>query len=169
MNLESTLDDGPRGSHTVGHVDMTTAASEPSGVGSELVAGLIGAGVAVACLLPPIVHLVSGPLGPAIGGFVGSSRVRAGARAKSIVAATIATTFAAAVAGVLGIATHVAARGELPSFVPTTRAGILGVAAVVWGYAAAVAFVGTVIRGAAAEKKEKAEAEAAETPGEDEA
>src|SRR5687768_7542162 len=33
-----------------------------------LIGGLLGAGVAVACLIPPILHFVTGPLGPLIGG-----------------------------------------------------------------------------------------------------
>ena len=33
-------------------------------------AAAIGFGVALACLVPPIVHLCSGPLGPAIGGYL---------------------------------------------------------------------------------------------------
>ncbi len=39
---------------------------------SYIVGGLIGFGTALACLLPPIIHFISGPLGPLIGGFTGS-------------------------------------------------------------------------------------------------
>ena len=38
---------------------------------------LIGFAVALAMLLPPIIHWVSGPLGPLVGGFIGGSRARA--------------------------------------------------------------------------------------------
>ena len=38
---------------------------------------LIGCGVALLMLLPPIIHFVSGPLGPLVGGFFGGSRARA--------------------------------------------------------------------------------------------
>ena len=31
-------------------------------------------GIALACLLPPIIHFCSGPLGPAIGGYFSGSR-----------------------------------------------------------------------------------------------
>ena len=34
-------------------------------------AALIGTGVALLCILPPIIHFLTGPLSPAIGGFVG--------------------------------------------------------------------------------------------------
>ena len=37
---------------------------------------LIGFAVALAMLLPPILHWISGPLGPLVGGFLGGSRAR---------------------------------------------------------------------------------------------
>lgn len=43
-----------------------------------LKAALITLGVSIACLLPPIVHFVTGPLGPAIGGYFGGSKARLG-------------------------------------------------------------------------------------------
>ena len=41
-----------------------------------VVNALIGLGVMVACLAPPILHFVTGPLGPAIGGFIAGIRSR---------------------------------------------------------------------------------------------
>ena len=38
---------------------------------------LIGFGVSLGCLLPPIIHFISGPLGPFIGGWVAGSRMEA--------------------------------------------------------------------------------------------
>ena len=38
-------------------------------------AAFIGAGVALLCFLPPILHFVTGPLSPAIGGFVGGMQL----------------------------------------------------------------------------------------------
>ena len=38
---------------------------------------LMGFGISLACLLPPVVHLVSGPLGPLIGGWFAGSRHQA--------------------------------------------------------------------------------------------
>ena len=38
---------------------------------------LIGFAIALAMLLPPMIHWVSGPLGPLAGGFIGGSRARA--------------------------------------------------------------------------------------------
>jgi len=37
----------------------------------------MGFGVCLACLLPPIVHLVTGPLGPLIGGWFAGSKYQA--------------------------------------------------------------------------------------------
>ena len=38
-------------------------------------AAFIGAGVALLCFLPPILHFITGPLSPAIGGFVGGMQL----------------------------------------------------------------------------------------------
>ena len=38
---------------------------------------LMGFGISLACLLPPIVHFVSGPLGPFIGGWFAGSKHQA--------------------------------------------------------------------------------------------
>ena len=38
---------------------------------------LIGFAIALGMLLPPIIHWMSGPLGPLVGGFIGGSRARA--------------------------------------------------------------------------------------------
>jgi nitric oxide reductase large subunit len=38
---------------------------------------LMGFGISLACLLPPIVHLISGPLGPFIGGWFAGSKHQA--------------------------------------------------------------------------------------------
>lgn len=38
-------------------------------------AAFIGVGVALLCFLPPILHFITGPLSPAIGGFVGGMQL----------------------------------------------------------------------------------------------
>ena len=128
--------------------------SEPdSSIGREFVSGLIGAGVSVACILPPILHLVTGPLGPMIGGFVAANRVRPGPRAQIIVALTIATALSGFVGSALGVAASVAAPNELPDWFPTTTTRIVAVAAVIFVYAGTLAAIGTVIRAAAGQSK----------------
>ena len=42
-----------------------------------LLPGLLGFGISLLCLLPPIIHFLTGPLGPLIGGFVGGLQTRA--------------------------------------------------------------------------------------------
>lgn len=39
--------------------------------------GLMGFGISVGCLLPPILHFITGPLGPVIGGFAAGMKARA--------------------------------------------------------------------------------------------
>jgi len=51
-------------------MESTTPVPAASTPGRELLAGLIGAAIAVACVLPPLIHLLTGPLGALIGGFV---------------------------------------------------------------------------------------------------
>jgi len=42
-----------------------------------ILSGLIGFGICICCLLPPILHFITGPLGPLIGGFVAGTRTHA--------------------------------------------------------------------------------------------
>lgn len=123
--------------------------AEPnSSFARELVSGLIGAGVSLVCILPPILHLVAGPLGPFIGGFVAANRVSATPRARIVVAVTIATTLATFVGAALGVAASVAAPSELPDWFPTSGARIATLACVVWAYAGTLAAIGTIVRSA---------------------
>jgi len=123
-------------------------AEKGSSLGRELVSGLMGAGVSMACILPPILHLVIGPLGPFIGGFVAANRVSATPRARVVVAVTVATALSTFVGTLLGAAASVAAQGQLPDWFPTSSARIAAIAAVVWVYAGTLAAVGTVVRSA---------------------
>lgn len=41
------------------------------------IAGLMGAAVALLCLVPPGIHFLTGPLGPLIGGAIAGARLRA--------------------------------------------------------------------------------------------
>ena len=55
-----------------------THETKPAALDQAFLYGLIGAGIAVACLIPPIVHFISGPLGPLIGGAFAGARTKAG-------------------------------------------------------------------------------------------
>jgi hypothetical protein len=124
-----------------------------SSVGREFVSGLIGAAVSVACVLPPILHLVTGPLGPMIGGFVAANRVHQGARARIIVSLTIATALSGFIGSALTLASSIAAKNELPDWFPATPPRIAAVVAVIFAYAGILASVGTVLRGAVGQRK----------------
>jgi hypothetical protein len=130
----------------------SSAPAEASTLGGELLSGLLGAGVAMACLLPPILHLVTGPLGPFIGGFVAANRAKPGARGRAIIAVTIGS----GVAGLAGVAAFVliglAGRSQLPSWFPAsgTLAMIL---AGVWTYATGLGAAGAAVSGAFARKE----------------
>lgn len=39
-------------------------------------ATVMSVGISILCLLPPIVHFVTGPMGPAIGGYLAGNRMR---------------------------------------------------------------------------------------------
>ena len=42
-----------------------------------IASALLGVTISVACLLPPVVHFITGPLGPFIGGYFAGSRIKA--------------------------------------------------------------------------------------------
>lgn len=77
------------------------APPEEAGFGAELVAGLLAVAIAIGCLIPPIVHFLTGPLGPAIGGFIAGQRVRPGARAVLVIAVMTGVGLAVAVGGLV--------------------------------------------------------------------
>lgn len=73
--------------------------SDPT-TGQNVVAGLIGVGIAFGCFIPPGVHFVTGPLAPVIGGFFGGTRT--GARGQD--AMVIGATLGVGLAVLLGVA-----------------------------------------------------------------
>lgn len=128
----------------------------PSSVGGEILAGLLGAGIAIGCVLPPIVHLVTGPLGPFIGGFVAANRARPGVRGQAIIATLVGTGVAGLMAIAAAVLVGLAGRSQLPDWFPSS--GALGaVLAGVWLYGAVLAMVGTAVSGAfSAKERQKA-------------
>ena len=129
-----------------------------STLGGELVAGLIGAGIAVGCVLPPLLHLITGPLGPFIGGFVAGNRQKPSGRGTAIIAVMIGT----GVAGLIGAAAQtlvaLAGRSQLPHWFPSP--GTLGaIVAVAWLYAAVLGAIGVTVSRSLAQKKEAASSE----------
>jgi len=137
-------------------MDAETPKAPPSTLGAEIASGLLGAGVAIACVLPPIVHLVSGPLGPLIGGFVAANRAKPGARGRAIIAAIVGTGVAGLMAIAATVLVSLAGRSQLPEWFPSsgTLAALL---CGVWLYGATLAMIGTVISGNFARKEKEPE------------
>jgi hypothetical protein len=43
---------------------------------NAIVGAIIAGVISIVCVIPPVVHFVSGPLGPAIGGYIAGSRLK---------------------------------------------------------------------------------------------
>lgn len=123
----------------------------------ELLAGVLGAGVAVVCVAPPIVHLVTGPLGPFIGGFVAASHARPGARGRFVIAVTIATGLSSILAIALGVLLSFAVPSDFPDWFPS-RPALAGILAGIWLYAAVLAASGAAVSNAVSRKQSSAKA-----------
>ncbi len=111
-------------------------------VGKSLLGGLIGLGVCVLCLLPPIFHFVLGPLGPAIGGFVGAARVKARGREAGIVGMTIGVGISAIVSSLVYVGGSMVAAGRQP---PPALVAVVG--AIVLLYATTLGWLGAWFAG----------------------
>jgi hypothetical protein len=121
-----------------------------STVGRELLFGLLGVLIALACVLPPLVHLVTGPLGPFIGGFIAANQVKPGPRGRAIIACTIGAGLAGLGAAV---ATAVLVLGDPPpNWFPSkdTLSLILGG---VFVYGTTLAAIGAAVSSAIARKE----------------
>jgi hypothetical protein len=121
-----------------------------STLGRELLGGLLGVAVALGCVLPPLVHLVSGPLGPFIGGFVASNFVKPGMRGRAVIGVTIGSGLAALGAA---IATAIISFGgsSAPSWFPSKDTiGLILVG--VWVYGSALGTAGAAVSRAWANK-----------------
>ncbi len=66
-----------------------------------LTSALIGSVVALCMWLPPIIHFVSGPLGPLVGGCVGGSRTRATPCRAAVIGLIMGLFMVAPVAGLV--------------------------------------------------------------------
>lgn len=64
-----------------------------------LLGGALAALIALACVLPPLLHIVTGPLGPAIGGFVVAQRLRPDGNRVLLLASALGITLATLATG----------------------------------------------------------------------
>lgn len=112
---------------------------------------LVGFGVALLMLTPPIVHFVTGPLGPLVGGFFGGSRAKATFPVAVGVGLLMALFMVAPVGGLVALGTVF----DIP-FLPQSVLDALGVVAVVIVvYTGMMGTVGAVIGGRVAGKAEE--------------
>ncbi|GIW11535.1 MAG: hypothetical protein KatS3mg061_2592 [Dehalococcoidia bacterium] len=122
------------------------AEQDPPRTGNPFAAGLIALAIVVACILPPILHFVTGPLGPFIGGLVAGSRVSGRPRELAIIALTVGVGLALFTGGIGGL--WVAVASSLPAASAPTlswpvlaevSAGLLVYGALLAGLGAALA------------------------------
>ncbi|MBI4506986.1 MAG: hypothetical protein HY691_15760 [Chloroflexi bacterium] len=109
-------------------------------VGRDILAGLAGVAVAVGCLLIPLVHLVTGPLAPLIGGWFAGTRVRARVGDGLIIGATIG----------ICLALLVGALGEALGFLlrqPTVQTAVPAIAGFVLLYGVLMGMLGAILGG----------------------
>ena len=124
-----------------------------------LKAALIGVGVMLACFVPPIVHFVTGPLSPAIGGFVVGLRLRC----RLNQAAAVGAIMAGVLLLVAGVIAAIAA-AFIPGLLPSVHWAILVLAVVgVYVYAFWLAMLGAWAGGAFARRSEQASADAGQS------
>ena len=77
--------------------------------------------IATVCVVPPVVHLIVGPFGPFLGGFIAANRVNPGTRGRIIIAALVGSGLAG-VAGSPGDSVAVLRRAKrIARLVPVVR------------------------------------------------
>lgn len=136
--------------------------SKESSLGGEILAGLMGAAIALGCALPPVVHLLTGPLGPFIGGLVAGGRVAASLRGRIVIGACIGLGLSGVIGTVLAVFASLATPSELPSWFPWSSSARLAIVGVVWTYGAVLGTVGATASGSVSRRKEAERTEQAE-------
>jgi hypothetical protein len=116
-----------------------------------LAGGVVAALIALACILPPLVHIATGPLGPAIGGFVVAQRVRPDSRGIALLAGSLGLTLAGLFGGGMALAVRHLGQAR-PDWFPSPD--LLGaIAGGVWLYGTALGALGASL-GARSKGKE---------------
>lgn len=111
----------------------------------ESLGGVIAALIALGCLLPPLLHFVTGPLGPFIGGFVVGNHLKPEARGRAIIGATLGICLAGLGGAIASAIVSFSGRDHLPEWFPSSDqiglvlglvaiyAGLLGAAGAAFG------------------------------------
>lgn len=133
-----------------------------STIARELLFGLMGGGIAVGCVLPPLLHFVTGPLGPFIGGFIAANLAHPSTRGRAVIAGMIGATLAGLTAAAAFAIKAFSEDGPPTWFPDSSTMGLILVG--VWAYATALGAAGVAARAMLNAKAEAAEAAKHETP-----
>jgi hypothetical protein len=117
------------------------------------------AGIAVLCVLPPILHFISGPLGPLIGGAIVGTRRRLLARDGLLVGLGMGAIFGAL--AILGVALASQwSPGLIASSSPLGLSAAWLIPVLVWAYVSLLGCSGAVIGGYLGRKEADSRTEA---------
>lgn len=99
-------------------------------VGRVALGALIAFAVSVVCLLPPGIHFVSGPIGPAIGGYVAGNRLNLNGGESAIVGLAMGVAIGATAVAAFeyfSFMPDLALQASIPlSFIGAIYVGVLG-------------------------------------------
>ena len=102
----------------------------------------IGFGIALLCFLPPIVHFVTGPLGPFIGGWFAGNRHQATPGQAVVIGILMGLLM------VFPVTTLLTVDAMAPSLIPWVESDVLRIIGiVVLGYTAVMGTIGAVVGG----------------------
>jgi hypothetical protein len=103
---------------------------------------LIGFGISLLCMLPPIVHFLTGPLGPFIGGWFAGNRHQASPGQATVIGILMGLLMVFPVTAVLTVNTI------SPSLIPWVDDDVLRILGVViLGYTVVMGAIGAVVGG----------------------
>lgn len=124
--------------------DPSPATAPPTSIARELIGGMLAAAIALVCFLPPLLHLVTGPLGPFIGGFVVGQHLKPEGRGRAIIAVTLGVCLAGLGAAAASVVASVSGPKGPPDWFPSADqlGAVLGVVGL---YGAALGAAGAAV------------------------
>jgi hypothetical protein len=122
-----------------------------------ILSGLIGFGISIGCLLPPIIHFVTGPLGPFIGGFFGGMKARANRNGSVVIGVIIGSCLSLFIvlAGAIIMAFNVTLPDVLNKFASDdslTAASLLKITSIPFSIGTILGTIGAYLGGKVANK-----------------
>jgi hypothetical protein len=124
-------------------------------IARESLGGLLAALIALGCLLPPLLHFVTGPLGPFIGGFIVGNHLKPEARGRAIIGITLGVCLAGLGGAVAAAIASFSGPKGLPDWFPSPdQIGlVLGIVAL---YGSALGAAGATFGAGRARRSESA-------------